>query len=141
MKLPDTNVLIYSVNTTSRYHDASCQWLQQSLGSAHGVGMAWIVLIGFLRLTTHPRILPTPLPIATALGLVDEWLSHPNVHIVDPGERHAGILGRILLTLGTAGNLTNDAHLAALAIEHNAEVATFDRDFHRFEGARYQILG
>lgn len=141
MRLPDTNVLIYTVNTPSPHHRVSCEWLERSLADARGVGMAWIVLIGFLRLTTHPRILPSPLPIGTALAVVDDWLSHPNVRIVDPGVRHAGILGRILLSLGTAGNLTNDAHLAALAIEHNAEVATFDRDFNRFEGARYQILG
>ena len=141
MRLPDTNVLIYTVNVADPHHVDSCAWMRDCLADTRGVGMAWIVLVGFLRLTTHPRILPSPLPIATALAVVDEWLSHPRVRIVHPGERHAGILGRILLSLGAAGNLTNYAHLAALAIEHNAEIGTFDRDFKRFAGARVQLLG
>lgn len=80
------------------------------------------------------------MPVDQALGVVDEWLSHPRVRILQPGPRHAGILGRLLVAAGTAGNLTNDAHLAALAIEHNAEVGTFDRDFKRFAGLRFQLL-
>ncbi len=141
MRLPDTNVLVYTVDAVSPYHGTSHDWMQKSLDDTRGVGLAWGALIGFLRVSTHPRVLTTPLPTATALSVVDEWLSHPRVQIVHPGERHAGILGRLLVAAGTAGNLTNDAHLAALAIEHNAEIGTFDRDFKRFAGLRFQMLG
>lgn len=141
MRLPDTNVLVYTVDAISPYHATSHHWMQQALADVRGVGLAWGALIGFLRVATHPRVLTSPLDIATALSVVDDWLSHPRVHIVHPGERHAGILGRLLLAAGTAGNLTNDAHLAALAVEHNAEVGTFDRDFKRFAGVRVQLLG
>ncbi len=141
MRLPDTNVLVYMVDALSPYHVMSKTWMQRSLGDVRGVGLAWGALIGFLRVSTHPRVLTTPLETTTALSVVDEWLSHPRVQIIHPGERHAGILGRLLIAAGTAGNLTNDAHLAALAIEHNAEIGTFDRDFKRFTGLRFQLLG
>ena len=75
-----------------------------------------------------------------ALGLMDSWLSHPRARILQPTERHADILARLLLAAGTAGTLTNDAHLAALAIEHNATLGTFDKDFKRFPNIRFDLL-
>lgn len=78
--------------------------------------------------------------MAEVLGIVDEWLAHPRVRVLEPGPLHAGIFGRLLLSAGTAGNLMTDAHIAAIAIEHQAEVLTFDRDFARFSGLRYQLL-
>jgi predicted nucleic acid-binding protein len=72
--------------------------------------------------------------------VVDIWLSQPTASILNPGARHAGILGRLLLAAGAAGNLVSDAHLAALAIEHGAELGSFDRDFARFAGLRVQLL-
>ena len=140
MRLPDTNVLLYAVNSRSPQHDVARRWIESAMVDPQGVGMAWLVLVGFLRLSTRTGILPQPLPVADALSVLDDWLSQPRVSVVAPGERHAGILGRLLLSAGTAGNLTNDAHLAALAIEHNAEVGSFDRDFKRFAGLRFQLL-
>lgn len=78
--------------------------------------------------------------VLNALRVIDGWLSRPHVHLLHPTEHHAGILGRLLLGAGTAGNLTTDAHLAALAIEHGAQVLTFDRDFARFAGVRIAAL-
>jgi uncharacterized protein len=140
MKLPDVNVLLYAVDTSSKNHTSAKAWLEEALAAPQGVGWAWLVLIGFVRVSTRSGILTHPLSPGDALGVMQDWISHPNSRIVQPGVRHADILTRLLLMAGTAGNLTTDAHLAALAIESDAEVITFDRDFKRIAGLRYQLV-
>lgn len=140
MKLPDVNVLFNAVHGGSPHHAAAVRALGQAFDSGEGVGLAWLAIVGFVRISTQRGVLPTPLPTAEALALVDGWLHHPSARILHPGAGHAGTLGRLLLEAGTAGNLTNDAHIAALAIEHQAEVLTFDKDFAKFTGLRYQLL-
>ncbi|WP_343292747.1 TA system VapC family ribonuclease toxin [Vandammella animalimorsus] len=140
MLLPDTNVLLNAVHADSPQHAQAKQALEAAMLDTRGMALAWVVLIGFVRLSTKRGILPAPLDVAEALGVVDEWLAHPRTRVLEPGPLHAGIFGRLLLSAGTAGNLTNDAHIAALAIEHQAEVLTFDKDFARFSGLRYQLL-
>jgi uncharacterized protein len=140
MKLADTNILVYAADADSPHHVTSRDWIELTLSNPSGMGLAWLSVIGFIRLATHPRISKTPRSVPQALGYVHEWLAHPNAHILQPTARHADILARLLLTVGTAGNLTNDAHLAALAIEHHAEIVTFDRDFKRFSGLKFQLL-
>lgn len=140
MLLPDTNVLLNAVHADSPQHAQAKQALEAAMLDTRGMALAWVVLIGFVRLSTKRGILPAPLDVADALGVVDEWLAHPRTRVLEPGPLHAGIFGRLLLSAGTAGNLTNDAHIAALAIEHQAEVLTFDKDFARFAGLRYQLL-
>ena len=140
MRLADTNLLVYAADKDSPHHAVSHRWLEDSLSNVQGLGLAWLSVIGFVRLTTHPRLSVTPRTVPQALSYVDDWLNHANCHILHPTIRHADILARLLLTVGTAGNLTNDAHLAALAIEHNAEIGTFDRDFKRFSGLQFQLL-
>lgn len=138
--LPDVNVLLNSIQTASPFHASAKHWLEAAFNSEAGVCLAWVALLGFLRISTRVGVLHQPLPVSDALALIDNWITHPNARIVHPGDRHAGILGRLLLTCGSAGNLTTDAHLAALAIEHNVEIGTFDRDFKRFSGLRFQLL-
>lgn len=140
MKLADTNLLVYAADKDSPHHVVSHRWLENSLSNSQGLGLAWLSVIGFIRLTTHPKLSVTPRTVAEALSYVEDWLTHANCHILHPTIRHADILARLLLGVGTAGNLTNDAHLAALAIEHNAEIGTFDRDFKRFSGLKFQLL-
>ncbi len=140
MKLADTNILVYAADVDSAHHATSREWLENTLNTPTGLGLAWLAVVGFVRLTTHPRISAKPRTVAQALGYVDDWLAHPNTHIVQPGERHADLLARLLLSVGTAGNLTNDAHLAAIAIEHNVEMVSFDRDFQRFPGLKFHLL-
>src|SRR6056297_1842158 len=94
--------------------------------------IAMMLCVAFLRLTTHPRIFETPLSTDAALDYVNHWLAQPCARALDPGERHWLILSQLLRKDGTAGNLTNDAHLAALAIEHGACLHTADTDFLRF---------
>ena len=140
MKLPDTNLLLYAINPGCAQHQQARTWLEQAFNSPSGIGFAWLALVGFVRTATHARILTPPLSIDTALAAVDDWLRHPNARVLHPTERHGDIFARLLLGVGSAGNLTNDAHLAALAIEHNAEIGTFDRDFKRFSGLQFQLL-
>jgi toxin-antitoxin system PIN domain toxin len=140
MRTPDVNVLLYAVNLDSPQHDTALKWLTAAFERPQGVGFAWNALLGFLRLSTRPGIFTRPLTMDQALSVVDVWLNQPNACVLVPTERHAGLLGRLLLSAGAVGNLVSDAHLAALAIEHNAEMGTFDRDFTRFAGLRYQLL-
>jgi toxin-antitoxin system PIN domain toxin len=134
MILPDVNVLLYAVNSSSRQHAAALGALRESFDDPRGVALAWTVLLGFLRLATRRGIFPRPLSVEDALRVVEQWLARPQAQVLHPGERHVEILGRLLKSAGAAGNLTTDAYLAALAIEHRATILTFDRDFARFEG-------
>ncbi|MBS1861384.1 MAG: type II toxin-antitoxin system VapC family toxin [Actinobacteria bacterium] len=137
MRLPDLNLLIYAVDESSPRHRPARSWLEGSLSGTEEVGFAWVVLLGFLRLTTNPRIFEAPLVAGEALDLIDGWLAQPAAGVVEPGAGHPALLRRLLDPLGTAGNLTTDAHLAALAIEHGAELCSADTDFARFPGLRW----
>jgi uncharacterized protein len=132
MKIVDANVLLYAVNADSRQHDRANRWLQTSLTGNEAIGFPWVSLLAFVRVSTNPRIFTSPLPIVAAFDFVDSWLGQPPSTVPAPTTRHASLLRRLLEETGAAGNLTTDAHVAALAIEHAAEVVTFDRDFARF---------
>jgi uncharacterized protein len=137
VKLPDVNLLLYAYDSRSARHAPARDWLERTLSGAETVGMAWIVLLAFVRLSTRGVVVESPLGVDTAIGLVESWLEQPCVTVVHPTGRHAAVLGELLLPLGTAGNLTSDAHLAALAIEHGAELCSCDVDFSRFSGLRW----
>lgn len=137
MILPDVNLLVHAYNPDSSFHDAARRWWEDSLNGSRPVFLAWVVLLGFLRLTTNRRLSDRPLSVRQAREIVESWLARPQVAILHPGERHARILFDLLDQLGTAGNLTTDAHLAALAIEHQLELRSTDADFHRFAGLRW----
>lgn len=141
MLIVDANVLLYAVNRDSPRHTEAKAWLEDHLVGAEPVAFAWIALLAFVRVSTLPGLAPNPLPVADALDLVDDWLGAPASITVHPTSRHAAVLGGLLREAGTAGNLTSDAHLAALAIEHGATVCSFDRDFARFTGVRRVIPG
>lgn len=137
MKLLDANLLIYAVDDRSRLHARARNWLEDQLSGAETVAFAWLALIAFLRVTTNPALPSPPLDPTGALDIMDEWLARSNTTVVHPTERHARVLRQLLEPLGTAGNLTNDAHLAALAIEHGADLCSADVDFARFPGLRW----
>lgn len=140
MRLVDANVLIYAINTSAPQHSVARDWLDDSLASSETVGFSWVVLLTFIRITTRAGLMPTPLDVPTALSVVEHWLAQPSAHTINPGPRHAEILGTLLAVSGSGGNLTTDAHLAALAIEHGAELWSFDRDFQRFSGVVFRHL-
>jgi uncharacterized protein len=140
MKTPDVNLLLYAVNADSAQHRAARSWLEAAFASAGGIGFCWPTLVGFLRLSTRSSIFGQPLTLEHALELVDAWLGHPGARLIAPTERHAALLSSLLLARGRGGNLVSDAHIAALAIEHGAELGTFDRDFEQFTGLRMTLL-
>jgi toxin-antitoxin system PIN domain toxin len=137
MKIVDINLLIYAINKDTPHHLKAKKWLETSLSSDEPFGFAWIVILGFLRIITNGRIMPTPLSSEVALEIVDEWIRQPPSRIIAPTERHWSILKELLMPLGTAANLTSDAHLAALAIEHGARLFSTDNDFSRFATLRW----
>ena len=138
MRLVDANVLLYAVNERSEQHQRSRAWLDAALNGQEAVGFAWIALLAFLRLATHPAVFPRPLSVGDAIETLRQWLAQPPAMIVDPTSRHADVLAGLLTETGTAGNLVNDAHLAALAVEHGAVLVSFDADFSRFPGIRWE---
>ena len=138
MILPDVNVLVHAYNAGSPHHEAAKGWWEDALNDARPVALAWAAILGFVRITTHPRVFERPLRAATACKHARRWLAQPQVLVVQAGERHGPILFGLLEQLGTAGNLASDAHLAALAIEHQAELYSTDADFSRFPGLRWQ---
>ncbi len=140
MTLVDLNVLLYAVNSSSRHHTVAREWLEAAIASHEPTGLSWVVLIGFLRLTTRSGILPEPLQIEEAGELVSGWLVQPGVRVVNPTGEHWHHLEQLLTSSGTGGNLTTDAHLAALAISHGATLVSFDHDFARFPSLRWQNL-
>lgn len=137
MILPDANLLIYAVNRDAPHHPQARHWLEQTLSGHESVGLAWIVVLAFLRITTHPRVFDRPLAAEQALDYVEGWLSQPYVRPVTPGEKHWLILSRLLRASGSAGNLTSDAHLAAISIEQGGVIHSADHDFRRFDGLEY----
>lgn len=140
MKTPDVNVLLYAVNGDSPQQPSAREWLEAAFAAPGGIGFSWVAVLGFIRLATRPGIFPSPLGVEDALGLVDDWLNHPHARVLNPTERHAALLARLLIGAGQAGNLTTDAHLAAIAIEHGATLGTFDHDFERFSGLHLELL-
>lgn len=139
MVVVDANVLIFAVDADARNHEVAHGWLDgQLLRGASGVGLPWISLLAFLRIVTNPRILATPMSVTDAVDQVDAWLAAPAAVTVEPGHRHVAVLGELLTSARSGGNLVPDAHLAALAVEHNATVITYDGDFGRFPGVRHR---
>ncbi len=135
MKLTDVNLLLYALDSAAPRHRAA----RVAGGAAVGgrdVRLHLVVLLAFLRLSTNPRVFDRPLDPAEAFDVVDGWLAQPCATVVHPTDRHVAVLRELLAPLGTAGNLTTDAHLAALALEHGAELCSSDSDFSRFPGLR-----
>lgn len=138
MIVVDANLLIYAVNEDSPLSRKAKPWLEAVLSGQETVGFAWNVLLAFLRLTTRPSLFRNPLPVDTAFDLVTSWLEQPPARILHPGTRHLQVLRELLQPLGTGGNLTSDAHLAAMAIEHGAELCSTDTDFARYPGLKWR---
>ena len=137
MKLVDANLLLYATDERSARHSSARAWLEARLSGDEPVAFAWAVLLAFLRLATNPRVFVNPLSAEQAFDVIQTWLAQPCATVVHPGDRHAILVRQLLRSLGTAGNLVTDAHLAALAIEHGAELSSCDTDFGRFSGLRW----
>jgi hypothetical protein len=135
--LPDINILVHAHNSDSSVHLRALEFWQRCLAGPEGVGLAFVTILGFLRITTHRRILERPLPVDDVLRRLESWLELPHVHIPVPADGHFSRLAAMLRRLGTAGNLTTDAHLATLAMERGYVLYSTDADFARFPGLRW----
>ena len=132
MILPDVNVLVYAHRQDAPNHVAYREWLESVINSEQAYGMADLVLSGFLRVVTHPRVFNPPSTLEQALGFISDVRNQPNCVLVQPGRRHWAIFEQLCRTVHVKGNLVPDAYLAALAIESGSEWITTDRDFSRF---------
>ena len=129
---------MYAARADAADHERYHAWLAEALGSDEPFGVASIVLSGFIRVVTHPRVFEAPTPISTALEFVEAIRRSPNAVPIEPGPRHFDLFARLCLEAGAKGNLVADAYLAALAIESGCEWVTTDRDFARFPGLRWR---
>ncbi|MBI4203957.1 MAG: type II toxin-antitoxin system VapC family toxin [Betaproteobacteria bacterium] len=136
--LVDANVLIYASVDSFSQHERARRWLDERLNGAAPVGLPWASLLGFLRVTTNPRVFERPMVVSDAWRQVLAWLGCEPAWIPQPTERHAEILGDLLASPGVHANLVPDAHLAAIAIEHGLILCSTDGDFGRFAGLRWE---
>jgi uncharacterized protein len=138
MILIDANLLIYAVNTEAPLHPAAKTWVEETMNGARGqVGLPWISLVAFVRITSHPKLLRQPRRVEESLATVAEWLALPAVEVLNPGPDHAVLFEAACRSCGGSGNLITDAHLAALAMEHGCELASCDTDFGKFPGLHW----
>ncbi len=137
MKVPDINLLLYAINSQAPNHRKAKLWLECSFSEPETIGFSWIVLLGVLRIGTNSRIFANPYPINDLLDLIDEWLNRPNVSIIEPTHVHFAVLRKLITPLNMTGNITSDAHLAAICIEHDATLYSADIDFAKFSGLRW----
>lgn len=136
MILPDVNLLVYSVDESSPFHETTSRWWDDLLSSSEPIGLCYPAILGFVRLTTSRRVFESPLTVPGSLERVHGWLDQPNVQLLLPSERHWPILVELLGSV--PGGLTTDAHLAAHAVEHAAVLHSNDLDFQRFAGLRWR---
>jgi len=136
--LPDVNLLIYAHNRATQKHRSARVWWEKQLNGTEPVALCWVAINGFIRISTHPKIFEKPLHPRRAAGYVREWLEQNNVLIVEPGQSFGDIYLGYVEDLGAGGNLTTDAYLAALAVQHQAELHSNDSGFVRFSGLRWR---
>jgi uncharacterized protein len=138
MTLVDLTLIMAATNSRAPMHRAARDWWEDQLNSERKIALSWLVILGFIRLTTSSKIMPEPLPLADAVAIVDSWLARPNVTIAQVTAQHWNVLQNMLHAVGHGAALTMDAHLACLAIEHDAEIATADEDFSHFPGLKWR---
>ena len=138
MTIVDLTLIMAAVNSRAPMHRAARDWWEAQLNSDRKIALSWLVILGFIRLTTSSKIMAEPLPLADAMSIVDSWLVRPNVSILQVTSQHWNVLQNMLHAVGHGAALTMDAHLACLAIEHDAEIATADEDFSHFPGLKWR---
>lgn len=137
MIIPDTNLLVYAHREQAPQHATAIAWWQGLIEGAESIGLPWEIIVSFIRVMTKPQIVTDPIPTSDVIAVVEYWLSLGQVVIVEPGPRHLVVVADLLTEVGVGDKLVPDAHIAAIAIEHDAEVHTNDRDFARFPRLRW----
>lgn len=136
MILLDANLLVYAHAPASPHHQPARAWFEEIMSAPDRVGFPWPTLLAFVRLMGNPHVVRRPVPLREAWARAERWLAQPQAWIPLPTERHQAIFSE-LLAGETRPDVANDAHLAALAVEHGLTVCSTDRDFSRFERIRW----
>ena len=135
--LLDANLLLYSVDGSSRHHRRCLEWVSFAFGGQRRIALPWQTIGAFLRISTHPRVFSRPLTIEDAWAAVEQWLAAPVCWVPAATDATAQILGDLVRRTDARGNLVTDAQLAAMAMEHGLSVVSVDSDFARFPGLRW----
>ena len=138
MIVPDVNLLVYAHNEADPHHAAALAWWESLLNGTEQIGLPWSVTAGFVRVITNRSSVTDPVAPAQALDVVEEWFRNPLVRPINPGHEHLTLFRQAIVAAGVGGNLVPDAHIAALAMEYQAEVHSGDSDFGRFPGLRWR---
>ncbi len=136
MIVPDANLIIYASDSGTLFHDRARQWWTAALNGDESVGLSWLVLVAYVRVMSSARIMKRPVAVGELLDEVERWLAAPHVQVLQPTARHPSALRSLLAPTGVGGDLVNDAHLAALAVEYGGIVHSADTDFARFPNVR-----
>ena len=136
--MPDINLLVYAYREEAPEHGVARDWWERVLNGSERIGLGWVVISGFVRVITHRSVSHRPLPPSLAIDVVNDWFELPHVVVVQPGTNHLSLFRANLEAAGVGGNLVTDAHIAALAMEYQAEVHSNDSDFSRFPGLRWR---
>jgi uncharacterized protein len=136
--LVDANILLYAEDSLSEHHNAARTWWDKQLSGSDAVGLCWPVITAFIRIATNVRLHRRPLTLKESVQRVQSWLDQPCVRILTATEQHWILFQQMLRASNATGNLVADAHLAALAMEHNSTLASTDTDFARFRGLRWR---
>jgi toxin-antitoxin system PIN domain toxin len=136
MITPGANIILYAYNEDAPQHSAAKKWLEEQLSLPVSFGFSWEAITAFLRISTNARAFPQPFDLPEAIEIVDEWIALPNIEILTPTVNHWTIFQNLIVEGQTKAALMMDAHLAALAIEHDATLATTDSDFRKFSGLK-----
>ena len=131
--LVDANILLFSIDEDSRFHEPARDWMAEALNGSRRVGIPWLSLWAFVRIATNPRALARPLKPGDAWQYVEAWLDAPATWTPEPGRGHREIVSRLLVQGDLRAGLVTDAVLAALCIEHGLTMVSADSDFARFQ--------
>lgn len=137
MIVPDANLVVYAHDATSPFHQEARAWWEDTLSGLEPVGIPWIVVLAFVRLVTHPTLSENPMPVADARAAVDTWMKQQHVRLLSPSENTFAIFFNLLEAVDSGGNLSTDAMIAALALEHGGSVFSNDKDFDRLPGVKW----
>ncbi len=138
MILVDANLLLYAEDSLSEAHEPARAWWDRQLSGVSPVGLCWPVLVAFIRIGTNTRVLQRPLTRSEAIARIDSWLAQPCVRILGPTDRHWAVFQKMIISGQAMGNLVSDAHLAALAVEHDCILCSTDADFSRFRDLKWK---
>ena len=136
----DVNILVYAHRQDVEYHKDYRQWLESVMNSNVDYGFSSLVLSGFLRVVTHPKIFENPSPLEAAIKFVKQIQGHSNAVEIVPKDRHWFIFEGLIKSTNARGNLIPDAYHAALAIESGCQWVTTDKGFKKFNGLKLKNL-